>query len=507
VFHAAVGVLLLATAPARGQTEYDAAAAWVRSGDPARAIPVLQKIVASSPRDLKARNLLGIALLSCGRKAEASVEFRRALALDPDFAPALKNLAVDEFALGQRNEARIHFERLLQSTPADPVAHFYLGEICFGKGDFGCALQHYEQSGALETQDPRAALRAAMSAVEQNKASTAVRILENLSPDADAQFQAGLLLAKAKDYEHAAGHFLLARPEYTDAYSVGFNLALVYVEGDKPAAAIETGEALAQQFPRAELYNLLARAYEAAGQTQKAYDSLRTAIKLEPRNEMNYVDLMALCLTHENWDLSLEISDIALSRIPSAFRVRLQRGAVLAMKGRLDEAEREFHTAESEQPNSSIPVIARAIVKLEQKQPEQAIAMLRTRRAHHAGDARVDWLLGEALMERSSDREAIDMLQEAIRLNRTAIEPRVLLGKLFLRNNQITDAERSFEEALRLDPNDRTAAYQLAILYRKAGKTAEAERLMQKVGQEVSAPEGGRTGARDLVRILRESSH
>lgn len=500
-------MLLPATVPASGQTEYDAAAALVRSGKPAWAIPVLQKIVTSSPRDLKARNLLGIALLSAGRKEEASAEFRRVLALDPDFAPALKNLAVDEFALGQRDEARIHFERLLQSTPADPVAHFYLGEICFGKRDFGCALQHYEQGGALEVQDPQAALRAARSAVEENKASTAARILENLSPDAaDAQFQAGLLLAKAKDYEHAAGHFLLARRGYADTYSVGFNLALVYVEGNHPATAIETGEALAQQFPKAELYNLLARAYEAAGQTEKAYDSLRTAIKLEPQSEMNYVDLMALCLAHENWDLSLEISEIALTRNPSAYRVRLQRGAVLAMKGRLDDAEREFHTAESEQPKSSIPVIARAIVKLEQKQPEQAIAILRARRAQHGGDARVDWLLGEALMERGADREAIDMLQEAIRLNRTAVEPRVLLAKLFLRNGQTTDAERSFEEALRLDPNDRTAAYQLAILYRKAGKTAEAERLMQKVGQAVSAPESP-TGAKDLMRIVRESSH
>ncbi len=504
---AAAAAVLLASAPVMGQTEYETAAGYIRSGEPVRAIPILEQIIASSPRDLKANNLLGIALLSAGRKEEASAQFRRVLEIDPEFRPALKNLAVNEMALGQADQARHHFERLLQSLPDDPVANFYLGEICFRKQDFACALRHYEHSGPLEVKDPQAALRAARSAMEQGKSAVAVRILDNLPSDAsEAQFEAGLLLAKAKDYEGAARYFLLARMGYPDAYALGFNLTLVYVEGNKPAAAIETGEALARQFPKAELYNLLARAYEAGGQTQNAYDSLRTAAKLEPQNEMNYVDLMALCLKHENWDLSLEISDIALARIPSAYRVRLQRGAVLAMKGRLDEAETQFRAAEGESPQSGLPAVALAIVKLEQKQPDEAIAILRKRRAQHGKDARVDWLLGEALMQQGSDREATEMLQEAVQLNHAAVEPRVLLGKLLLRNGQTSAAERSFEEALRLDPNDHTAAYQLAILYRKAGKTADAERLMAKVGKAVSAPEDNHTGARDLVRILRESS-
>lgn len=498
---------MLTTTLARGQTAYETAAAYVRGGQPARAIPILEQIVASAPRDLKANNLLGIALLSAGRKEEASAQFRRVLAIDPNFLPALKNLAVNEMALGHASEARQHFERLLQSTPNDPVAHFYMGEICFGKQDYACALQHYELSGELEVKDPQVALRAARSAVEVGKAETARRILGTLPSDAaEPQFQAGLLLANGKDYAGAATHFLLARNGYPDAYAVGFNLTSVYVEGNQPADAIETGEALARNFPKAELYNLLSRAYEAGGKTEKAYDALRTAIELDPKNEGDYVDLMALCLAHENWDLSLEISDIALRRIPSAYRVRLQRGAVLAMKGRLEEAESEFRKAAGQEPKSSLPVVALAVVKLERKQPEQAIALLRARRAQHGKDARVDWLLGEALMQQGSDREAIEMLQEAVQLNETAVEPRVLLGKLLLRDGQTAAAQHSFEAALRLDANDRTAAYQLAILYRKAGRTAEAERLMEKVGKETSAPEGGQTGARDLARILRDSS-
>src|ERR1035441_1634659 len=92
---------------------------------------LIEKILASSPRALKARNLLGIALLSSGRKAEAGVQFQKALEIDPGFRPALKNLAVTEMELDRQKPAKAHFEQLLKLVPNDPVAHLYMGEISF----------------------------------------------------------------------------------------------------------------------------------------------------------------------------------------------------------------------------------------------------------------------------------------------------------------------------------------------------------------------------------------
>src|SRR5207244_9356791 len=103
------------------------------------------------------------------------------------------------------------------------------------------------------------------------------------------QFEAGVVLSKANRFEAAARHFELAKKGYPDPYEVGFNLTLVYVNAGNVPAAIEAGETLAREHPKAELYNLLARAYEASGRTQQAYDSLRTATQLDPMDERNYV--------------------------------------------------------------------------------------------------------------------------------------------------------------------------------------------------------------------------
>ena len=511
----AISLILLPSAWSQSPSpsSYSSAAANVREGRADLAIPVLESILGRAPNDLKARNLLGIALLNEGRKEEAIAQFRKALQIDPAFLPALKNLAVNEMALGRQLDAKSHFEQLLKLVPTDAVAHLYMGEICFAEHRHSEAVSHYSQSGGLHLKDPQTAVHFATSSLELNQAPAAEQALASLPPDAaQFQFEAGVLLAGAKRYDAAAHHFQLAQQGFPDPYQVGFNLTLVYVNGHNYPAAIEAGEKLARDFPKAELYNLLSRAYEAAGRTQEAYDALRTAARIDPRDEANYLDLMSLCLKHENWDLSLEISDVGLANVPQSYRVRLQRGAVLAMKGRLQEAAGEFLAAAKLAPESNFPVVALAIVQIELKQTEQAVDLLRARRKSNPKDYLVDWFLGEALNQQgvesgsANEKEAVESLQDAVRANPAAAPPRVLLGKLLVKRGESDRATRQFEEALKVEPNDVTAAYQLALLYRKAGNTKGAEELMTKVGKATSAPESGGVTRRDLARIVREAS-
>ena len=495
------------------QPNYSTAAADVRNGHSEQAIPVLQQLVTQSPSDLKARNLLGIALMNAGRKEEARVQFEKALTMDPNFRPALKNLAVDEMALGRRAEAKRHFEKLLKDVPNDPVAHLYLGEIAFADRRYLLAVNHYEQSGGLHLKDPPVTLHFASSALESKQAAVAEGALQSLpASDAESQFKAGVLLSQANRFPAAARHFELARKGYADPYEAGFNLTLVYLNAGNYSAAIATGNELAREHPKAELYNLLARAYEASGQTQQAYDALRAATGLDPLDERNYVDLMSLCLAHENWDLSLEISTIALSHIPAAYRVRLQRGAVFAMMGRLDDAETEFFEAVRIAPQSAVSSVALALVEMQLKRPEKAVEMLRARRAKDRKDYLVNWFLAEALtQEESSTDEAIAALEDAVKLNPSVAGPRVLLGKLLVKRGEPDRAARQFEEALRLKPDDHTAAYPLAMIYRRAGNLKRAEELMAIAAKATSAadpstPGAGSAAREDLVRIIREAS-
>jgi len=388
------------------------------------------------------------------------------------------------------------------------VSHLYLGDFAFQDGDYSLAAGHYRACGGIYQQNAESTLRAARSFLETGDPSGGEEALRRLPANAGAsQFQAGVLLANAKRYTAAATHFAAAANTYEDRYQAGFNLALVDLKAGDAAAAVRAAEALKEEFPRSELLNLLAQAYEKGGRTQQAYDTLRVAIGLDPAEEANYLDLMGLCLAHENWDLSLEISGIALERLPNSYKVRMQRGAVLAMKGRSQEAAGEFEAAARLAPESGIPAVALAIVALEAKEPERAIEVLRRRRAQHGGEYRVNWLLAEALIQQGSDGEAMNLLREAVKLDANAVEPRVLLGKLLEKAGDGAAAQKAFEEAHALDPAERTAAYRLAMLYRKSGRPEEAERLLRQVGDATSIGEAPAPNSRTLVRILREGGN
>lgn len=511
-----LGASLCIPVPAVSQqaTPYQSAIAFVQQGEFNRAIPILEQILAATPGDLKARNLLGIALSAAGRKEDANTQFRKLLEADPNLAPVLKNLAVNELSLGKYKEAGVHFEQVLKQMPKDPVVHFGLGEVDYAGKRYAQAITHYEQSGELYLKDPQATVRYARSCIEAKKPAAAVTALDHLPPAADsrAHFEAGVLLTRVDKYEAAIRQFELAQAGYPDPYEAGYNLTLAYEKANDHTRAIETGEQLlARGYRKPELYNLLSQAYEHADRTKEAYDALRAATQVDPHDESNYIDLMALCLTHQNYDLSLEISDIALRLLPDSYRVRLQRGVVMAMKGRFEDAEQEFLTATKVAQKVALPWVALALVRMQMNKLPEAIDVLRQRRKLNPNDYLSDWFLGEALSREGAlpgtpeEKEAVLALEDAIRVNPAASQPRTVLGKFLVRRGDLDRAADTFERALKLDPDDTTAAYQLALLYRKKGNTKRAEELFAKVSKAKTEDREQFT-QRNLVKIIREGS-
>ena len=72
---------------------------------------------------------LGFVLEGQGRAAEAMVAYRRALARDPNHAPAHTNLAAMLAQQGRTREALAHFVEAARVTPDDPDAHNNLGSV------------------------------------------------------------------------------------------------------------------------------------------------------------------------------------------------------------------------------------------------------------------------------------------------------------------------------------------------------------------------------------------
>jgi predicted Zn-dependent protease len=490
-------------------TVYECATADIGRGEYQAAIASLQQLLARTPRDLKALNLLGIALTGAGRVSEANARFRDALATDPSFYPARKNLAVNEFNAGRLGEARRHFDQVLARMPADEIAHLHLAEIDYAKGHHAEALTHYERSGANPLSNPLWTLHYGTCLLEGGQTARAATMFGQLpTGDYDGRFTAGVTLGQAGAHAEAAQLFASARAGYRDPYAAGYNQALMLTQAhDYDAAIAVAQEMIAQGEARAELYNLASRAYAGANRIQEAYDALREAARREPTAETHYTDLASLCLDHENYDLGLEILDIGLRYRPDSGALHLQRGVVLAMKGQMEQAEREFETTRQLMPASTVPYVALAMTWMQTGRTDRAVDVLRERTRADPSNAALQHLLGVALIRSGVDPaapaadEAVRAFQAALRSDSQLAGAHAELGKILLKRDDVRGAIAELERAVALDPENAAPAYSLAQAYRRTGDSARAQDLLAQVSR-LNARERGDDPDGDLKRMV-----
>lgn len=194
--------------PALAEAEHLLGVTFLQTGEPAAALPRLQRAVALAPGHAKARNNLGAALRGLGRTEEAAQAFAQAAAADPGFTDALHNQAAALLQLGRGAEALAPLRRLLALAPDDPTAQ---GQYALALLDAGqpeqalAALERAPQDSPLLLQARLDALRALHRHAE---ALAAAEALLALLPESAAAWDAKgvALLALGRAGEALAAH-------------------------------------------------------------------------------------------------------------------------------------------------------------------------------------------------------------------------------------------------------------------------------------------------------------
>jgi len=406
---------------------------------------------------------------------------------------------------GHDLEARKLLLGLLALNPKDEETNLLLGQIAFSRKEFDQAVRYYKSSPSLLAKDSLLQVNFAEALFETQETELAAQILKRVPrTDSVAQFELGVLLARFENYAGAEEHLRLARTGYSDKYAVGYNLALVQFKMKKYRECADTlGEVRSSGFSTVDVLNLLGQTHAELDQFPMAIELLQEAIKMNPRDERNYLALSKLCVDHEKAEVGLPILDRGLVHLPTSYPLLVQRAYMQLTQSRYSEAESDYRNALKIDSRAEAARIGLALVFIQRERHREATALLQDVTRDHPNFLAY-YLLGDLQIRRGRDDEALKQLEVAESMEPSFAPVHTSLGKLYLRKNKLQAAVKQFEEAVKWDREDMAAYYQLSIAYRKMGQSEMAQKALQQF-RRLNEDERNLGIARFLTRRLRQA--
>lgn len=288
-------------------TALDHAAAFLRAGQPAEAVPFLRAALRERPGDAGLWHDLGVACLESGDTPAAIAALRRALALRPDFADAELRLGIALERAGEFAAALRCYEAAAARDPKALDARYRAGELLESLGDTEAAAASFRrvalEAGARTLLGRLAAARAHWRQGDHAAAERGFRAALALSPDnALALESLGLVLtetgrfdaarpileaAVARDAARSGLYYEIARCRKlgpADAPLVAAMRAALAAPGHDPLQRARLWLALGKAEEDAGLLAAAMRAYDAAAELRAAFapfDSARFTARID----------------------------------------------------------------------------------------------------------------------------------------------------------------------------------------------------------------------------------
>jgi tetratricopeptide (TPR) repeat protein len=419
------------------------AVAWAQPAAPDVSLADLLARYQAEPHNALLCEQIGVAYVRSSQLEEAAQFFRRAVQLDPSRVSAEKNLGTVLWFSGSKTESESIFNSLEKRIPNDPVPQLYLGLAAYDRKEYSLAAAHFRRAGPLASDNPELFPTLVDTYLSARRFADASRLLET---------------------------------------------------------RIDSGDVSSQT------YRWLAEAYDGQQLPEKAYRAYSNAIRQEPRAEENYLALAEFSMEHGNTPFAQDILQRGLHQRPGAPKLLLEAGLASALAGKFEDAKHSILAAHEADPRSSPPLLALGVIQLQSGDAASAAEYFRKAKELAPNDARSYYLRALALSRSASSHEpavraeVVAELHSALKLNPRQPNAFVLLGEVELAGGRADLASAEFKRALRIDPAEPTALYQYALLCRRQGNTAEAQRLFRAFQQTKKKSEDQES---QLVLVLR----
>lgn len=422
-----------------------------RRGDYEQALARFTEAITSAPQSAALLAEYGYWLRRAGHPAEAEQALVRALAQNPESAPA-------------------HLDRAL---------------LARDRGDHKAALVSFEEALRLRPMHAGTRIAYARELLEHKRHDEAIALLQPVTEAGSNDRRARSLAALGHAYA-VAGRGPEARDAFEKAVERAPAIASLWARaaldlselGDESSAA--EGLRYAQQAVRlapdsAYIADVIGRAYERAGLETEAYAAYQQAQKLDSGLRHPRQRLVHMALEREDFAAARRSAQGILALDPRRPESHFVVGLVEFKAGRLQEARTHFEEAISASPTSYAEAWYNVgLLERSAKRPDEAIAAYQKAIA-----ARPKYLaainnLGLVYSDQGRLDEAEAQYRRALEIKPNYTGAWVNLARVHSDRGKHDEALADYRRALEIDPSDRSARLQVAVTLRKTGKVDEA---------------------------------
>lgn len=446
-----------------------------------------ETIATADPNNNRALVGLGRVALLQGDTARARERAETVLARDPEYVPAIK-LSADIALIERRFEdAEATYTALVEDAPAKPILRLPLAYSQIGQSKFDAANENLEVILKAFPNEPRANYLRALTAYQaQDYTAARARIdraMQAAPNDLRVRLLAGAINYAAGQNELALrllrnylsdvpqddrarrllGATLLRIGNSEEALQVLKPLADTTVDDAEVlnmigAAALQTGDAAGARTYFQRVATLqpdsgaaltqLGTVSLQSGDTEQAIEELEKALEQDPTLDRALAALVVARLRAGEMDKALEGAERFQEAYPDRAASATLLGIVRTARGELDEAREAFAEAMRRQPGAADAGVNLAILEYQRGEADPARDTLHEVLEKNPGHVQALQMLVELESEAGSTTDARPWLEKAVEQDPAAIEPRILLGRLLLQQNEPAEALAITEDQL-----------------------------------------------------------
>lgn len=233
-------------------------------------------------------------------------------------------------------------------------------------------------------------------------------------------------------------------------------------------------------------YQEEAQEYIRNREFEKAEESLRKALELNPNNESVYINLAFIKKQTEQYDEAEKLLQQAINLKPQADYLYRELGLLYDRWKRFELAEEAFKKAIEQNPNNDEHYTLLGNVYRHLGQPDKSIEVHQKAIELNPQNDYAYLGVGQIYKERGEFVKAAQMYEQAISINPTNDWAYVWLGFSYRMLGNFAKSEQAFKKALAIYSENSDPAYpaiahiEFSRLYRQMGELEKAEELERK---------------------------